>query len=130
MTLSIAFFVVFLFYLLEIVREIVDEWDVMVGTRGQWIVLVFTVFLVVWVTDPWGGAYDLRGNIDADDADVADERGYKIVLVVGWDGMRLGVRLDDGPQNTQKRADLRGDDGPRISQMGTDLRGYETCVGI
>ena len=54
----------------------------------------------------------------------------KLVLVVGWDGMRLGVRLDDGPQNTQKRADLRGDDGPRISQMETDLRGFDTCGGI
>ena len=52
--LIIAFFVVFLFYLLEIVREIVDEWEVVVGTRGQWVVILFTLFLAVWVTNPWG----------------------------------------------------------------------------
>ena len=53
MTLSIAFFVVFLFYILEIVREIADEWIWMVGTRGQWVVILFTLFLTVWVTNPW-----------------------------------------------------------------------------
>ena len=62
MTLSIAFFVVFLFYLLEIVREVIDEWEVTVGTRGQWVVLLFTLFLAVWVADPWGTLFQLWGQ--------------------------------------------------------------------
>ena len=61
MTLFIAFFVVFLFYLLEIVREVIDEWEVTVGTRGQWVVLLFTLFLAVWVADPWGWCVDNDG---------------------------------------------------------------------